>query len=716
MPRTVLVVPTGHGVGLTSVCLGLVRALDRIEVPAGFYKPFAQPWHGTGPDGSTALIRLISDLDPPDPLPQSELDGALGLDRIDELMERVVAAVSVVLAARDVVIVEGLVPGPDQVYSQRVNLALAKALDADVVLVAAVGEERADEVAADAAIVAGTYRAGEDVRVVGVVVNRLPSRAVADAYSAALTARGLALVGAVPLNELLSQPRVLDLARALGATALAEGDWATRRIAGTAILARSVPGLLSAVGDGKLLVFPGDRSDALMAAALAAVGGTRIAALLLTAGVRPDAQVWELMRPALDTGLPVLLVDEMTFDATAEVLTVNPEVAVDDAERAEDVAVAVADALDAEWVRLLGGESTHRRLSPAAFRYRVVSMASAVRKRIVLPEGAEPRTLQAAVECVRRGIAECVLLAAPAEVDRGLRALGLSLVDGLTVVDPAEVAESYVARLVALRSHKGMTEGMAREQLGDTVMLGTLMLHGGEVDGLVSGAVHTTAHTVRPALQLIKTAPGAALVSSVFFMCLPDQVVVYGDCAVNPDPTAEQLADIALQSAASAELFGIEPRVAMLSYSTGTSGEGSDVVKVAEATRIARELRPSLAIDGPLQYDAAAIASVARSKRPDSPVAGRATVFVFPDLNTGNTTYKAVQRGADVVSVGPMLQGLAKPVNDLSRGALVEDIVYTIALTAVQAAGVLSGAPGPAPDPAPDPDPDPAGLAAEVPA
>ena len=687
MPRTVLVVPTGHGVGLTSVCLGLIRALDRIEVAAGFYKPFGQPRHGNGPDRSTALVRLISDLDPPEPFPQGALDEALGLGRIDELMERVVASASALLTGRDVVIVEGLVPGSDQVYSQRVNLALAKALDADVVLVAAAGES-AEEAAAETAMIAATYRAGEDVRVMGTVVNRLPKAADCDAYAVALKARGLDLVGCVALNPLLTHARVLDLARSLGATVLAEGDWATRRISGTAILARSVPGMLAAIEDGRLLVFPGDRHDALMASALAVRGGTPVAAILLTAGVRPDPEVWELIRPALDTGLPVLLVESMTFGTISEVLTFDPEVAIDDADRAEAVATAVADALDEGWLRQLGNEATHRRLSPAAFRYRVVSMASAARKRIVLPEGAEPRTLQAAVECVRRGIADCVLLAAPADVDRGLRALGLSHIDGITIIDPAEVAESYVPQLVALRAHKGMTTGMAREQLGDTVMLGTLMLQAGEVDGLVSGAVHTTAHTVRPALQLIKTAPGAALVSSVFFMCLPDQVVVYGDCAVNPDPTAAQLADIALQSAASAELFGIEPRVAMLSYSTGSSGEGSDVQKVVEATAIARELRPSLAIDGPLQYDAAAIASVAKSKRPDSPVAGRATVFIFPDLNTGNTTYKAVQRGADVVSVGPMLQGLAKPVNDLSRGALVEDIVYTIALTAVQAAAV----------------------------
>ena len=248
------------------------------------------------------------------------------------------------------------------------------------------------------------------------------------------------------------------------------------------------------------------------------------------------------------------------------------------------------------------------------------------------------------------------------------------------------VRESYVGRPVELRKNKGMTEAVAREQLEDNVVLGTLMLEQDEVDGLVSGAVHTTANTIRPPLQLIKTAPGSSLVSSVFFMLLPEQVYVYGDCAINPDPTAEQLAEIAIQSAESAIAFGIEPRVAMLSYSTGTSGAGSDVEKVREATRLAQEKRPDLMIDGPLQYDAAVMADVAKSKAPNSPVAGRATVFIFPDLNTGNTTYKAVQRSADLISIGPMLQGMRKPVNDLSRGALVDDIVYTIALTAIQSA------------------------------
>ena len=303
---------------------------------------------------------------------------------------------------------------------------------------------------------------------------------------------------------------------------------------------------------------------------------------------------------------------------------------------------------------------------------------------IVLPEGAEPRTLRAAVECARRGIARCLLLGAPDEVAAQARHLGLRLPEDVSILDPRTVAERYVAPLAELRRAKGWTEEVAREHLADPITVGTMMLRQGEVDGLVSGAVHTTAATVRPALQILGPKPGSRLVSSVFFMCLPDEVVIYGDCAINPQPDAEDLADIAIESAASARALGIEPRVAMISFSTGTSAAGTDVDKVAEATRIVREREPGLAVDGPLQYDAAAIASVGQAKRPASLVAGRASVFIFPDLDTGNTTYKAVQRSAHVVSVGPMLQGLAKPVNDLSRGALVEDIVYTIALTAIQ--------------------------------
>lgn len=325
------------------------------------------------------------------------------------------------------------------------------------------------------------------------------------------------------------------------------------------------------------------------------------------------------------------------------------------------------------------------RMPPSAFRYKLIQSAQQANRRIVLPEGDEPRTLRAAVICAERGIARCVLLANPDTVAEVAKANNIVIpTQGIEIIDPVTIAEQYVTGFVQRRKHKGATEETAREALKDSVVVGTMMLAEGHVDGLVSGAVHTTADTIRPAFQLIGTAPDSKMVSSIFFMLMKDQVHVYGDCAVNPEPTAEQLADIAVQSARSAAIFDIEPRVAMLSYSTGTSGAGPQVEKVAEATKIAQEKAPDLMIDGPLQFDAASVLNVGKQKAPNSKVAGRATVFIFPDLNTGNITYKAVQRSANVVCIGPMLQGLAKPVNDLSRGALVDDIVYTIAITALQ--------------------------------
>ena len=345
----------------------------------------------------------------------------------------------------------------------------------------------------------------------------------------------------------------------------------------------------------------------------------------------------------------------------------------------------VASALNIADIKTRATTEVEAKFSPPEFRYQLIETARKANKRIVLPEGDEPRTIKAAIICTNKKIARCVLMAKRADVERIAAEQGLTIPVELEIMDPAASRANYVAPLVEMRKNKGMTAEKALEELQDTVMQGTVMMALDEVDGLVSGAVHTTANTVRPALQIIKTAPGSNIVSSVFFMLMPDQVLVYGDCAINPNPNAEQLADIAIQSADSAAAFGIPARVAMISYSTGTSGAGPEVEKVAQATQLAQSLRPDLAIDGPLQYDAASVPSVGKSKAPNSKVAGQATVFIFPDLNTGNCTYKAVQRSANVIAVGPMLQGLRKPVNDLSRGALVDDIVFTIALTAIQA-------------------------------
>ncbi|MGB0093116.1 MAG: phosphate acetyltransferase [Solirubrobacteraceae bacterium] len=707
MARSLLVVPTAAGVGLTSTCLGVVRALDRWGVHVAFVKPVAQPRADGGPDHSAALVTATTALLPPDPLSAAELEHQLGAGGLDAVLEQIVAAWQPVHDQSDVVVVEGLSPGPTNLYVSGLNQALAQALDADVLLVGrwpavdrGAGEESvsgaaepgqdpvvgiAESVAESLALTASGYLSGEQARVVGCIVNGLPAgdQSSAIQLGEALEKRGLRLIAAVLHRPELTRLRIRDLVRELHPRVFNEGD-VSRRIKDVAVFAQGIPGGLRVLTDGRLVLVPGDRHDVVMAACLAALNGTRLAGLVLTAGAEPDPRVWELTEAACATGLPIVVVEDNSYETASRVSHLDPGLPIDDLDRIERVTDGIADALDASWLESLSGSSRPRRLSPAAFRYQLVQLARAADAVVVLPEGTEPRTLQAAVVCAERGIVRSVLLGPPEEIAAVAQSLGLELPDGVTVVDPKEVAERYVAGLVELRRHRGWSEQIALDHLADPIMVGTMMLQQGEVDGLVAGAVHTTAATVRPALQILGTKPDSRLVSSVFFMCLPDEVVVYGDCAVNPRPDAEDLADIAIQSAASTRAFGIEPRVAMISFSTGTSGAGTDVDKVAEATRIVREREPELAVDGPLQYDAAAIASVGQSKRPDSPVAGRATVFIFPDLDTGNTTYKAVQRSAHVVSVGPMLQGLAKPVNDLSRGASVDDIVYTMALTAIQ--------------------------------
>ena len=706
MARTLLVVPCAAGVGVARTSIAVLRALDRRGVRTGYVKPVAQPRPRGGPDRSKALVTVVTSLDPPDPLPSALVEHQLGERGLDAVLEEIVAMWRPVQDDADVVVVEGLSPWPTKVYIGELNEALAHALDADVLLVGRwpgngernddwagpLGESAAAGRVADVermadmlSVTASGYRGDEQTRSIGCVVHGLPAAdpPLAPQLADALMERGLRPIGTVLHRPELTRLRVLDLVHELKPRIVNEGDL-SRRIKSVAVFAQAVPGGLRVLADGALVVVPGDRHDVIMAACLAAVNGTRLAGLVLSAGVEPDPRVWKLANGTSATDLPILLVHDDSYETATRVDHLDPGLPVDDSERLRAVTGAIADALDPSWLESLSSSSRRRRLSPAAFRYQLRELARAADACIVLPEGTEPRTLQAAVACADRGIARCVLLGRPDDVASAARSLGVRLPDGIDVIDPEAIAERYVAPLVELRRHRGWSEQIARDRLTDAIWVGTMMLHQGDVDGLVAGAVHTTAATVRPALQILGTKPDTRLVSSVFFMCLPDEVVVYGDCAINPQPSAEDLADIAIQSAASTRSFGIEPRVAMISFSTGTSGAGTEVEKVAEATRLVRERAPELAVDGPLQYDAAAIHSVAESKRPGSPVAGRANVFVFPDLDAGNTTYKAVQRSAHVVSIGPMLQGLAKPVNDLSRGALVEDIIYTVALTAIQ--------------------------------
>jgi phosphate acetyltransferase len=700
MAHTLFLAPCGQRVGLTSVALGLVHALDKRGVRVAFFKPIGQPVaHDNGPERSTHFVSLTTSLRPVAPIPLEEAERLMIAKRTDELLERVVGDYRTSAGDADVVIVEGLVHTPDTPSGAELNHQLITTLSADVIVVGALGRGRVEDLDARLGLTVEQYGGLERGRVIGCIVNRVPNDGNASKQVLSQTLgsqlslvgrQGLHLIGAIPENAELGAFRTVDVAHHLNAQVIHAGECNTRRVRRITLLARTVPNLIPALLPGSLLVTPSDRSDVVLAVAMAALKNIPLAGLIVTGEGELPAAVLDLCAPALATGLPLLSVSSASWQTVTDLMNMSTEVPADDLERARSCMSHIADHLDSAWLVARTAAPVEARLSPAAFCFRLVEVARRSHARIVLPEGTEPRTIRAAIQCARRKIARCVLLGDPAEVRKVADGEELTLPEDLEIIEPSTIRAKYVAPLVEMRKHKGMTEHDAAELLEDNVWLGTVMLALGEVNGLVSGAVHSTANTIRPALQIIKTKPGARIVSSVFFMCLPDQVVVYGDCAINPDPDAEMLADIAIQSADSAARFGIPPKVAMISYSTGESGAGKDVDKVREATRLARARRPDLLLDGPMQYDAAANAEVAATKAPDSPVAGHATVFVFPDLNTGNTTYKAVQRSANVVSIGPMLQGMKRPVNDLSRGALVEDIVYTIAITAIQAGEELT--------------------------
>ncbi|MGV6989302.1 phosphate acetyltransferase [Testudinibacter sp. P17/SS/0325] len=709
MSRTIILTPVSAGVGLTSVSLGLVHALEQKGVKIAFMKPISQPSSGEDKiDRTTSILRNSTSVDTGEPIMLSKAESLIGQNQSDVLLEKIVAQHQSLSSKNELVIVEGLIPTSKSTYASGVNYEIAQALDAEIILVAAPGTDTPSQLIERLEAVASDFGGRNNPNLVGVVVNKFNAPVdqsgrtrpdlseIFDSFQEnessinevrhLFSKSPLTLIASIPWNADLIATRAIDIAKHLNAQIIYEGEIKTRRIHGITFCARNLPNMVEHFRAGSLLVTSADRPDVLVAACLAAMNGVKIGALVLTGGYKIDTQISKLCQQAFETGLPVVRVEGNTWQTSLNLQSFNLEVPPDDAERIETIKQFTSAQYNPQFIdSLVGSSSRLRRLSPPAFRYQLTELARSAKKRIVLPEGDEPRTVKAAAICAERGIAECILLASPEDVNRVAESQGVQLGKGITIIDPKMVRQNYVARLVELRKNKGMTEVVAEEQLQDNVVLGTMMLEAAEVDGLVSGAVHTTANTIRPPMQIIKTAPGNSIVSSIFFMLLPDQVLVYGDCAVNPDPSAEQLAEIAIQSADSAKAFGIDPKVAMISYSTSSSGQGSDVEKVREATRLAQEKRPDLIIDGPLQYDAAVMEDVARSKAPGSPVAGKATVSIFPDLNTGNTTYKAVQRSADLVSIGPMLQGMRKPVNDLSRGALVDDIVYTIALTAIQA-------------------------------
>ncbi|MEW1657697.1 phosphate acetyltransferase [Streptomyces sp. NPDC093707] len=693
MTRSVYVTGTERGDGRQVIELGVMELLTRHVDRVGVFRPLVHD----GPDRLFELLRaryrLTQPADSVHGIGYAEA-AALQAERgTDELVSHLVDRFHKVAHDYEYVLVLGSdyadTSLPDELA---LNARLANEFGAAVIPVVGGQGQEAEAVRAEAR---NAYRAYTSLGcdVVALVVNRVVPGERAGIVER-LAARLPVPCYALPEDGSLSAPTVGQIVHALGAEVLLGDDSGLARdvrdfVFGGAML----PTFLPALTPGCLVIAPGDRAD-LVIGSLAAhsAGAPPIAGVMLTLGERPGPDIMALAA-RLAPGTPVVSVPGGSFPTAAELFAIEGKLNAASPRKAETALglferhVHTAELTDRISVARSG------RVTPMMFEHELIERSRAGRRRVVLPEGTEERVLRAADVLLRRDVCDLTLLGEEEAVRKRAADLAIDLADA-QIIDPgtSPLRERFAELYAGLRAHKGVSYELAYDVVADVSYFGTLMVQEGLADGMVSGAEHSTAATIRPAFEIIKTKPGAGIVSSVFFMCLADRVLVYGDCAVNPVPDAEQLADIAIQSAATAAQFGVEPRIAMLSYSTGTSGSGADVDKVRKATDLVRERRPDLLVEGPIQYDAAVDVAVAATKLPHSEVAGRATVLIFPDLNTGNNTYKAVQRSAGAVAVGPVLQGLRKPVNDLSRGALVQDIVNTVAITAIQAQGAQPGA------------------------
>ncbi|WP_069765606.1 phosphate acetyltransferase [Streptomyces sp. LUP47B] len=686
MTRSVYVTGIDRGDGRQVVELGVMELLTRQVDRVGVFRPLVHH----SPDRLFELLRARYRLTQ-DPATVYGLDyheaSALQAEQgTDELVSTLVDRFHLVARDYDVVLVLGTDFAGTQLPDElSLNARLANEFGASVIPVVGGRGQAAESVLAETR---NAYRAydGLGCDVLAMVTNRV-ARQDRDEIAERLSGRLPVPCYVVPDDPALAAPTVAQIGQALGARVILGDDSGLARDALDFVFGGAMlPNFLKALTPGCLVVTPGDRADLVVGALAAHSAGTPpIAGVLLTLNEVPGNDILTLAA-RLAPGTPVLSVAGTSFPTAAELFALEGKLNAATPRKAETALglfERYADTVDL--ARRVSAPSSDR-LTPMMFEHKLLETARSDKRRVVLPEGTEPRVLHAAEVLLRRGVCDLTLLGPVDQIRKKAADLGIDLGD-CQLIDPAtsELRDAFAEKYAALRAHKGVTVELAYDVVSDVNYFGTLMVQEGLADGMVSGSVHSTAATIRPAFEIIKTKPDADIVSSVFFMCLTDKVLVYGDCAVNPDPDAVQLADIAIQSAATAEQFGVEPRIAMLSYSTGTSGSGADVDKVREATELVRQRRPDLKIEGPIQYDAAVEPTVAETKLPGSEVAGQASVLIFPDLNTGNNTYKAVQRSAGAIAVGPVLQGLRKPVNDLSRGALVSDIVNTVAITAIQA-------------------------------
>ena len=678
--------------GKSVVLLGLMELLSRRIRKIGIFRPIVRA--GEKRDDYLELVRhrykLGFDYEELYGVTHQEARDKLSRGEYDDLTKTMVDKYRALERKCDFVVCVGTdFTGVATAFEFDFNADIANQLGCPLLLIVN-GYEKSPEDIVDAARVTLEAFIEQGCTVMATIINRVQERDL-DSVAEHLSDKTGELGPVYVLKEepALNFPTVGAVARTLNATFLTPKERGlNREVRLYKVAAMQLRHFLEHLEDGVLIITPGDRADVILGSliTLFSENAPHISGLILTGGLDPEPPVRSLIDGLKEPSFPIMSVETDTYTTAMNINAVHSTITAGN-ERKIALALGVFEsrvALAELEERIAVARS--ERVTPLMFEYELIDRAKSERKHIVLPEGEEERILRAAEILQRRGAVDLTLLGDIDEIKQKVANFGLDLRQ-VRIIDPqhSHRHEEFAATYFTLRAHKGITLDQARDVMLDASYFGTMMIYHGLADGMVSGSNHTTQHTLRPAFEFIRTKPGFSIVSSVFFMCLADRVLVYGDCAVNPNPNPEQLADIAIASADTAAMFGIEPRIAMLSYSTGESGKGADVDKVRAATQIAQARRPDLKIEGPLQYDAAIDSGVAATKMPGSEVAGHATVFIFPDLNTGNNTYKAVQRSAQAVAIGPVLQGLNKPVNDLSRGCTVTDIVNTVAITAIQA-------------------------------
>jgi phosphate acetyltransferase len=695
MANSIFLATTMPHCGKSLISLGITDLLLRRTNRVGVFRPLITVSSSGERDKNIELLLshfgLNIDYEDTYAYRRREAADLVGAGHYDEVMDRIIGKYKALERQCDFILCIGSdLLGGTAALEFDFNADVAKNLGSPVLIVTSAANR-------DVGAVVGSVRSSLEAflergcQVLGVVANRAAMDDVGKIKAALAEElpREDVLLSVVPTHKTLSSPTLAEVVDHLDAEVLYGGDQLDRLAYRYLVAAMRLQNFLSYLTENALLITSGDRNEVILGALQAhrSQAYPQIAGMVLTGGLRPPPTVTRLL-DGLPGKVPILSVQTDTFETATKIGTVQSYITADNRAKIELSLELFEEFIDIDALEAQISSVKPRGMPPRMFIYNLVERAKTDKQRIVLPEGNDERILRAAEVLLNRDIVDLTLLGDPEEIERLVLRLGLHIdLMEVPVIYPllSPDFEEYGQTLYELRKHKGLTLDHARDTMADVSYFGTMMVYKGKADGMVSGAAHSTLHTIRPAFQFIKAKPGFSVVSSVFFMCLDDEVLVYGDCAVNPTPNAEQLAEIAITSADTAQSFGIEPRVAMLSYSSGESGVGEEVDKVRKATHIAQKRRPDLLLEGPIQYDAAVDAGVAATKMPGSKVAGNATVFVFPDLNTGNNTYKAVQRETGAIAIGPILQGLKKPVNDLSRGCTVEDIINTVVVTAIQA-------------------------------